>query len=111
MKSLQIQIHPKRRPDWDADETLEAFRFLAKEAALSVRVRITNKNGRNPYINAQFWTADLRRLWQLLKKEIRRNADLRAACIAVCQGNDGWSDYLLLHHYDPNEPLDRLGRV
>jgi hypothetical protein len=30
----------------------------------------------------------------------------RASCIVACQGEHGWDDYLLLHHYDPAERLD-----
>jgi hypothetical protein len=30
----------------------------------------------------------------------------RASCIVTCQGERGWDDYLLLHHYDAAEKLD-----
>jgi hypothetical protein len=30
----------------------------------------------------------------------------RHSCIVTCQGENGWDDYLLLHHYDPAVELD-----
>jgi hypothetical protein len=36
--------------------------------------------------------------------EIGRAA--RASCIVTCEGENGWDDYLLLHHYDPTEKPD-----
>jgi hypothetical protein len=30
----------------------------------------------------------------------------RASCIVTCQGEHGWDDYLLLHHYDRTLILD-----
>jgi hypothetical protein len=27
----------------------------------------------------------------------------RASCIVTCEGENGWDDYLLLHHFDPTE--------
>jgi hypothetical protein len=30
----------------------------------------------------------------------------RASCIVMCQGERGWDDCLLLHHYDPAEKVD-----
>ena len=33
---------------------------------------------------------------------------LAAAAIIVCEGEHGWDDYLLLHHFDPAEPLDTM---
>jgi predicted RNA binding protein with dsRBD fold (UPF0201 family) len=30
----------------------------------------------------------------------------RASCIVTCEGENGWGDYLLLHHYDPTEKPD-----
>jgi predicted RNA binding protein with dsRBD fold (UPF0201 family) len=30
----------------------------------------------------------------------------RASCIVTCQGEHGWDDYLLLHHYDRTLVVD-----
>ena len=35
---------------------------------------------------------------------------LASASIATCEGNRGWDDYLLLHHYDRTLDLDTLPR-
>jgi hypothetical protein len=33
----------------------------------------------------------------------------RRSCIATCQCEHGWEDYLLLHHFDPTMVLDGRG--
>jgi hypothetical protein len=33
---------------------------------------------------------------------------LAESSMAMCEGQRGWEDYLLLHHYDPAVQLDRL---
>ena len=64
------------------------------------------------YTNVSYATDDLPRLWSLIKQEVLQAPTigpvLRKATIVVCQGEEGWDDYLLLHHFDENEPLDSI---
>jgi hypothetical protein len=34
--------------------------------------------------------------------------EVRTASIVTITGPNGWDDYLLLHHFDPTEPLDTI---
>ena len=54
---------------------------------------------KGPYINVSFTAAELKPLWQAVRNELVR-LGLQAGSIVACTGNDGWNDYLLLHHFD-----------
>jgi len=68
--------------------------------------------------NASFTTIDVHAhdaysFWDSLKSQITVN-DTSKLCritIAVCEGGDGWNDYLLLHHCDISKKCDNLVRT
>ena len=51
-----------------------------------------------------FRTLDLPRLWQAIQESLGFadgwKPPIARALIVVCEGNYGWDDYLLLHHFD-----------
>jgi hypothetical protein len=62
---------------------------------------------RGRYVNVDFWAADPTALWAKVRSELRAAPEMAGAAIACCQGERGWDDYLLLHHFEPDEPLDQ----
>ena len=66
-------------------------------AADDVQMRRGTDAGR-PFVNVTFETTNARTLWKWLRENL---GDLFGAAIVSCQGEHGWEDYLLLHHYDP----------
>lgn len=50
--------------------------------------------------------------WAVLMPALRDGhsvgSTISRACIVVCEGAQGWDDYLLLHHFDPAEVLDHF---
>ena len=103
MKRLNIQIHPARSPALDVTESLARLSCLAADA------RVTKVDDDGQYANVDYKTVDPSGLWVLVRKELRIVPGLAETAIVVCEGQHGWDDYLLLHHYDPTEPLDELG--
>src|SRR5262245_9147658 len=75
-KSLELQIQPDLRPDWDAATTANRVRDLARESPFSVRTRLTKGGRSQPYINVRFYTHELKKLWSVLRGELRRDKDL-----------------------------------
>jgi len=65
-----------------------------------------------PYVNYDFLTRDLSRLWEVLQNEVFSDdvlgPQLALASIVTCHGSRGWDNYLLLHHYDRSFELDTL---
>ena len=51
---------------------------------------------------------ELKAIWEVAQKLLSENTTLAETVITVCQGQHGWDDYLLLHHFDENEPVDSL---
>jgi hypothetical protein len=101
MKSLHVQIQPARSPGWDAEPAVSRLQALGES-----RVRRGDEGG--PYINVDLRSADVRGLWSAVRAVIRADSALAACSMVCCEGEYGWDDYLLLHHFDATEPLDEL---
>jgi len=103
MKRLSIQLQPARSPELNLAEA------VAKLSSLAPDVRATEHQEKGPYVNVDFKTADLSGLWQSVREVLEALPGLNRAAIVVCEGDRGWDDYLLLHHFDPEEKVDALG--
>jgi hypothetical protein len=101
MKRLHIQIQPARSPGLDAETAVARLQTLA-----AATVSRGEDNG--PYINVNFRPAEVRLLWRAVREQVRADAALAASAIVCCEGEHGWDDYRLLHHFDPSEPLDEV---
>ena len=99
MKHLTIQIHAP-------------FAFKAKEEILKIAYMhedFVKPDFGEKYFNLRYETADLKSLWNRIKREFFEPLEeMSENSIVVCQGEDGWSDYLLLHTYFPGEEIDDL---
>ena len=102
LKTLNIQIQPDRSSALDAGEAIRHLRALAADTTVSDG----NDDGR--YVNVGFRANDLRGLWAVISTAITEIAGLSDAAIVTCEGESGWDDYLLLHHFDPSQPLDKI---
>jgi hypothetical protein len=96
---LNVQVQPDLLASF-SDSQLEQFCLSPSLAGLAQDYRVVKGNDRGPYINVYFSAPDLKPLWQAIRKELVRSG-LQAGCIVTCTGKDGWNDYLLLHHFDP----------
>jgi hypothetical protein len=102
MKRLHIQIQPARSPKLDVPEAIVRLSRLADG------VRTTEGHDEGRYVNLDFKVSDLTGLWAAVREQLRAIPEVAVAAIVVCEGEHGWDDYLLLHHFDPSEPLDQL---
>lgn len=101
MKRLHVQIQPARSPRLDAEAV------VARLQALAAAVVSRGEDG-SPYTNVDFRTADVRVLWAAVQDQLRADPALAASAIVCCEGERGWDDYRLLHHFDPAVPLDEV---
>src|SRR6266540_1845838 len=110
MKGLSISFQPNRVPELDPAEVLFTLRALGAGWAEGLNVEQGDEDG--PYANVTYTVRDLAGFWAHLQAEMSRNPTMSAAItrgsIVVCEGERGWDDYLLLHHFDPTQPLDTL---
>jgi hypothetical protein len=110
MPALTVQVQPERAPRLDLDGVLGIFSRAAEMA--DAELTVTEGGDDGPYINYDFLTSDLPRLWEVLQSQVYTDEELgpqlALASIATCQGSRGWDNYLLLHHYDRSVKLDGL---
>jgi len=109
---LIVQVHLKRAPALDLNAVLTLFTNAAELADAELEITEGEEDG--PFLNCGFRTKDPGRLWEILQGQVFWERvigpSLAMSSIVVCQGNRGWDDYLLLHHYDRTETLDTLRR-
>ena len=101
-KVLSVQIQPDRSPGLDCRALLASLRALCADASISEG----DEDGR--YINVNFRVADIVGLWSAINALLVADSRFAKSAIVVCQGNQGWDDYLLLHHFDSSLTLDTL---
>jgi hypothetical protein len=102
MKRLSIQLQPARSPELNLAEAVAELRSLAD----GVRVTAGEEDG--PYVKLDFKTANLSKLWESVREVVHSVPGLTGAAIIVCEGDHGWDDYRLLHHFNPQEVVDEL---
>jgi hypothetical protein len=75
---------------------------------LADQVSVGEGHDATRYVNVNLRPADVAGLWAVVREQLQADAALAGATIVVCQGEHGWDDYLLLHHFDPSQVLDDL---
>ena len=110
-KRLHIQVQLQREPRLDETLVMALLLAIGTEAGIN-RVGFTDGEDKGRWIGFNYWTDTLGQAWPLIREKGLGDPSIGAllakATIVVCEGDDGWNDYLLLHHFDPDEPLDRL---
>lgn len=115
MTDFCIQIHPDRSPDLDLACVRSICESLACDTSLIRRFHFLDRPaelGEPRHVNLIFDTDRPAHLWDALKGRLYESDGLgrpmQIASMAMCEGEHGWRDYLLLYHYDPRERLCRL---
>jgi hypothetical protein len=111
MSVLCIQIQPSRAPGID----LALIRGAAAQLGSSgLFTRYGEEEGfdNGAYINLYFDAPSAAEAWIAIRSTLYENestgAFMQKSSIATCEGQQGWDDYLLLHHFDPTAALDQL---
>ena len=112
---LQVQIHPALAPDLDLSALRACFVSLAETEASVLRSKLEEGDDDGAYVNLMFKTSDRARLWRAVERELYEHPLfgqlLGQSSMALCTGESGWDDYLLLHHFNPAFELDTLGET
>jgi hypothetical protein len=111
-KVLNIQVQPERVPELDESKAIEFLKIIGSGTDLIKHFDLSEGHDNGRYINFNYSTDDLPGLWSLIKKEVLdapvTGSMIKRAAIIVCEGDTGWDNYLLLHHFDEKEKLDSL---
>jgi hypothetical protein len=112
MSSICIQIQSNRARDIDMLRVRELCEYAASNNDLVLRFAVLEGEEKGLFINLTFETTELQKMWFLLQDLLFRDEKIGAALtqssIVVCEGKDGWNDYLVLHHFNPSEKLDNI---
>jgi len=104
-----VQLQPALVPELNVASAVEELRSLGTRNRLASRVRVSGGYDKGLYINVDYDSGNVKRLWGRLQRKLRADDRLAQCTIVCCQGKAGWDDYLLLHHFDSDVPLDELG--
>lgn len=105
---IHIQIQPERAKRLNIVAVGAALQRFAKNKRLVSRFRFEECNDSGHYLNFDYLTKQPARLWQEIRLGPFRSHLLRSASMVVCEGANGWDDYLLLHHWDRRLKLDSV---
>ena len=110
MKKLSVQIQSDLVTDIDAENIVELLMPLAKDTSLVQESHVTSGSDDGRYINIDFQTSDAPRLWQAIQSTLcltsEKKLPISSAIMVVCEGENSWNDYLLLHHFDESKAID-----
>jgi hypothetical protein len=94
----------------DLNRVRAACEEMAADQTLIRRFAVVDGTDEHYYVNLMFASDDLRALWKALRECLYQGEEfgepMRASSMAMCEGEHGWDDYLLLHHFDPAVPRD-----
>ena len=115
VRHLNIQVQPERRSALDLAGVTDLMQALAKDRTLVAGFEMTSGEDEGPYVNFTYLAKDPAALWQRIESDVLAHPELgrmiASASIIVCEGSNGWDDYLLLHHYDRTLTLDKADEL
>jgi hypothetical protein len=106
LKHLHVQLQPERVAGFDLPGTIDLLRSLGREHAQGTSMTSGEDDGQ--YVNIDFDIENVSAFWLRLREQLRTDNSLASCLIVCCEGEDGWNDYLLLHHFDTGVELDEL---
>jgi len=105
MRVVNIQIQRNIDPAPDIDLV------LAELAGYGIKPEIQEGFDDGFYANVKFQSHNIYFLWPSICHRLMQIQGFEMNTIVVCEGNSGWDDYLLLHHFDPNQKLDEISVI
>lgn len=106
LKCLSIQLQP------ELDDSHSEVEVIASVKALGCFPEVDVIDEGERYVNLNFFSEQMPAVWQKLQSGLLNDGSLgswvRKVAVIVCEGEQGWDDYLLLSHPDPDEKLDSL---
>lgn len=102
MKWISIQIQPENSPEIDKGEVIDAL------TGTELLLEIFEGDDDGPYINLNLKVKHPMTFWLEQKSRLMGCAGFNMSSIVTCEGENGWVDYLLLHHFDPGVKCDEI---
>ena len=109
MRSLSVQVQPGRASGIGMVELRAAFLGLVNRIDLVRHHHFDDGHDDGvAYFNFTFSTERPRELWLAMRRsifeDVRFEAHLATASMAMCSGEHGWDDYVQLQHWNSAVP-------
>jgi hypothetical protein len=112
MTTFCLQIQPDRAPGLDMDRVRSLCRLVTSRRALARNHSIVDGTDKGQHLNFIFETGQPAEFWALLQSVFYEDTligpAMARASLALCEGDQGWDDCLVLHHFDPEVETDTL---
>ena len=112
-RAITVAVRLDRLPP-DAGDGLVALLKSVADGVLLELVTVQHGAEDGGYFHVSFFTPDHVRAWtklHALYDDSEQGRQLAASTIVVCESDEGLPDYLLLHHFDPDEKVAVLPTV
>ncbi len=104
MKCLSIQLHPDRDTSFRPEDLIQHLKSIGRYPEIDI------DQDKPQYVNLNLFTEDLNALSQQINTQVIDDEHLgpwvKNVSVIVCEGDQGWDDYILLWHYDKDELAD-----
>jgi hypothetical protein len=106
MKCISVQLHHRRDARFHLEDLLDLVRSVGRYPEV-------DKDESDPEtVNLNFFTEDIRLFWNDFEKGVLNDPEMgdwvKNTTIIVCEGDEGWDNYLLLWHYDQSEHIHKM---
>ncbi|MEQ1905741.1 MAG: hypothetical protein ABL888_16250 [Pirellulaceae bacterium] len=112
-RTFCCRIHIDRLSFMTKKDVLETFGKMADSWDEPVEIQTGQENGE--YVNVLIESKDPFTTWERMKWPLVESklpgGEFSRAMIVTLTGDNGWDDYLLLHHYDREQDLDALPKT
>jgi hypothetical protein len=112
VRHLNIQLQADRAAGLDLSLASGIIETLAQDHAIVAGFDMNAGEDEGRYLNFTFLAKDPAALWARIRASVLSEGgvghEIASSSIIVCEGEHGWDDYLLLHHYDPALTTDEL---
>lgn len=97
MKDIIIQFQPALSKGGNKEEIVSILSLIGFTPT------IEDADDQYTYINFITQSQNVEETWAKIKSSLLIYPKYYESCIVLCEGEDGWNDYLLLHHYEQVE--------
>jgi hypothetical protein len=108
---VRLQVHTDAVPGEALASLRAECESLAMRLSGALGVRFGEGEDEANYRNIVFGSYAPQELWPYIKAALYQSAVhgkvLQASSMALRTGEDGWNDYVVLYHFDPNVPVER----
>jgi hypothetical protein len=106
MRCLSIQFKPECDPRFGVDDLLAHFKALGRFPELDY------PDKKRKWVALNFFTDEASGLWREIRENLFTDKELgdwlAGNAIIICETAPESDDYLVLSHFDPDEPVDSL---